>query len=152
MTDTLTIHISEYGLTAFSSQVPLDFGSVQGCKAYYAALYSYGKIHLKEVKGVAPAHFGMVIAAADGVTEVTVPIATREQEEQCGLSNCDNFFIATDEAEYHAPPGEHNIGLGVKDGIPGFYNIAEGTVIPKGKWYMPKLPETPLFKILFHNA
>lgn len=152
MTDTLTIHISEYGYAAFSAPVPLDFGAVPDCEVYYAARYSYAEIRLKRVKGVVPSHFGVVISVSKGVREITVPIATHEQEEQCGLSNCDNYFIATDESEYHAPPGEHNIGLGVKDGIPGFYNIAEGTVIPKGKWYMPKLPETALFKLLTPTA
>ena len=148
MTDTLTIHISEYGYAAFSAPVPLDFGSVQGCKAYYAALYSYGKIHLKEVKGVAPAQFGLLIAVPKGVRQITVPIATREQEEQCGLSICDNYFIATDEGEYRVPTAEHNVCLGVKNGVPGFYNVAEGTIIPKGKWYMPKLPDNAMLRIL----
>ena len=152
MTDTLTIHISEYGYAAFSAPVPLDFGAVPGCAAYYAARYSYAEIRLKRVKGVAPAQFGLLIAVPKGVRQITVPIATQEQAEQCGLSICDNFFIATDEREYCVPPGEHNIGLGVKNGVPGFYNVAEGTIIPKGKWYIPKLPETALFKILFHNA
>lgn len=152
MTDTLTIHISEYGYAAFSASVPLDFGAVPGCAAYYAARYSYTEIRLKRVKGVAPAKFGVLIAVPKGVKEITVPIATQEQAEQCGLTVCDNFFIATDEGEHLVPAGEHNVCLGVKNGIPGFYNVAEGAVIPKGKWYMPKLPETPLFKLLTPTA
>ena len=115
MTDTLTIHISEYGYAAFSASVPLDFSAVQGCAPYYASGYSYENLYMKRVKGVVPAHFGMVIVA-QGEMDVTVPIATREQAEQCGLSVCDNYFIATDGAEYHVPMGEHNIGLGVNDG------------------------------------
>ena len=149
MENTITIPISEYGYTAFSASVPLDFGAVQDCIVYYLPHYSYAELRLKRVKGVAPAKFGVLIAVPKGVRQITVPIATQEQAEQCGLTVCDNYFIATDEGEYRVPPGEHNIGLGVKDGVPGFYNIAEGTIIPKGKWYMPKLPDTPMFKILF---
>lgn len=152
MTETITIPISEYGYAAFSASVPLDFGAVPDCEVYYLPHYSYAELRLKKVKGVARAHFGVLIAVPKGVKEITVPIATHEQEEQCGLTVCDNYFIATDEGEYRVPTGEHNIGLGVKDGVPGFYNIAEGTVIPKGKWYLPKLPETALFKILMHKA
>ena len=151
MENTITIPISEHGYAAFSASVPLDFGAVPDCAAYYAARYSYAEIRLKRVKGVAPAHFGLLIAVLKGVRQITVPIATREQEEQCGLTICDNYFIATDEAEYRVPPGERNVCLGVKDGVPGFYNVAEGTVIPKGKWYIPKLPETTLFKFMVSN-
>lgn len=152
MTDTLTIHISEYGYAAFSAPVPLDFGAVPGCAAYYAARYSYAEIRLKKVEGVAPAQFGVLIAVSKGVRQITVPIATQEQAEQCGLTVCDNYFIATDEREYRVPTAERNVCLGVKDGVPGFYNVAEGTIIPKGKWYMPKLPETALFKLLTPTA
>ena len=148
MAETITMPISEYGYAAFSASVPLNFGAVQGCKALYIPHYSYAELQLKRVKGVAPAHFGVLIAVPKGVKEITVPIATQEQAEQCGLTVFDNYFIATDEGEYRVPAGERNIGLGVKDGVPGFYNIAEGAVIPQGKWYMPKLPETALFKLL----
>jgi len=148
MTDTITIPISEYGYAAFSASVPLDFGAVPDCEVYYLPHYSYAELRLKRVKSVAPAHFGVVISVSKGVRQITVPIATHEQEEQCGLTVCDNYFIATDEGGYHVPAGERNVCLGVKDGVPGFYNVAEGTVIPKGKWYMPKLPETALFKLL----
>ena len=148
MTDTITIPISEYGYAAFSASVPLDFGAVPDCEVYYLPHYSYAELRLKRVKSVAPAHFGVVISVSKGVRQITVPIATHEQEEQCGLTVCDNYFIATDEREYRVPTAEHNVCLGVKDGVPGFYNVAEGTVIPKGKWYMPKLPETALFKLL----
>lgn len=46
MAETLTIHISEHGMTAFSASVPLDFGAVPDCEAYYAAHYSYAELHL----------------------------------------------------------------------------------------------------------
>lgn len=152
MAETITIPISEYGYAAFSASVPLNFGAVPDCEVYYLPHYSYAELRLKRVKGVAPAKFGVLIAVPKGVREITVPIATQEQAEQCGLTVCDNYFIATDEREYRVSPGEHDIGLGVKNGVPGFYNIAEGTIIPKGKWYMPKLPETALFKLLTPNA
>jgi hypothetical protein len=149
MAETITIPISEYGYAAFSASVPLNFGAVPDCEVYYIPHYSYAELRLKKVKGVVPSHFGLLISVSKGVRQITVPIATQEQEEQCGLTVFDNYFIATDEGEYRVPLGEHNIGLGVKNGVPGFYNIAEGAVIPQGKWYMPKLPDTPMFKILF---
>ena len=34
MNETITIHISEYGYTAFSASVPLDFGAVPDCEVY----------------------------------------------------------------------------------------------------------------------
>lgn len=148
MENTITIPISEHGYTAFSASVPLDFGAVPDCEAYYLPHYSYAELRLKKVKGVVRAHFGVLIAVPKGVKEITVPIATHEQAEQCGLTICDNYFIATDEREYRVPPGEHNIGLGVKDGVPGFYNVAEGVTIPQGKWYMPKLPDNAMLRIL----
>ena len=151
MAETITIPISEYGYAAFSASVPLNFGAVPDCEVYYLPHYSYAELRLKRVKGIAPAHYGVLIAVPKGVREITVPVATQEQAEQCGLSNCDNFFIATDEGEYRVPTAEHDVCLGVKDGVPGFYNIAEGTVIPQGKWYMPKLPETALFKFMVNN-
>jgi len=125
MTDTITIPISEHGYAAFSASVPLDFGAVPDCEVYYLPHYSYAELRLKSVKGVAPAHYGVLIAVPKGVKEITVPIATHEQEEQCGLTICDNYFIATDEGEYRVPTAEHNVCLGVKNGVPGFYNIAE---------------------------
>lgn len=152
MENTITIPISEYGYAAFSASVPLNFGAVPDCEVYYLPHYSYAELQLKRVKGVAPAKFGVLIAVPKGVRQITVPIATQEQAEQCGLTVYDNYFIATDKGEYLVPAGEYNIGLGVKNGVPGFYNIAEGTIIPKGKWYLPKLPETALFKILMHKA
>lgn len=145
----MTIPISEYGYAAYSASVPLDFGAVQGCSAYYLPHYSYAELRLKRVKGVAPAHYGVLIAVPKGVRQITVPIATQEQAEQCGLTICDNYFIATDEGEYLVPAGERNVCLGVKNGVPGLYYVAEGVTIPRGKWYLPKLPDTPLFKILF---
>lgn len=148
MENTITIPISEHGYAAFSAPVPLDFGAVPDCEVYYLPHYSYAEVRLKKVKGVVRAHFGVLIAVPKGVREITVPVATQEQAEQCGLTVCDNFFIATDEGEYLVPAGEHNVCLGVKDGVPGFYNVAEGVTIPQGKWYMPKLPETALFKLL----
>jgi hypothetical protein len=63
MTETITIPISEYGYAAFSASVPLNFGTVQDCKAYYIPHYSYAELQLKRVKGVAPAHFGVLIAS-----------------------------------------------------------------------------------------
>ena len=108
MTETITIPISEYGYAAFSASVPLNFGAVPDCEVYYLPHYNYAELRLKKVKGVAPAHFGVVIAVPKGVRQITVPIATREQAEQCGLSNCDNYFIATDEGGYHVPAGERN--------------------------------------------
>ena len=149
MTDTITIPISEYGYAAFSASVPLNFGAVQDCKAYYIPHYSYAELRLKRVKGVAPAKFGVLIAVPKGVRQITVPIATQEQAEQCGLTIYDNYFIATDEGGYLVPAGERNVCLGVKNGVPGLYYVAEGVTIPRGKWYLPKLPEMPLFKILF---
>ena len=63
MTDTITIPISEYGYAAFSASVPLDFGAVPDCEVYYLPHYSYAELQLKRVKGVAPAHFGVLIAS-----------------------------------------------------------------------------------------
>ena len=148
MENTITIPISEHGYTAFSASVPLDFGAVQDCIAYYLPHYSYAELHLKKVKGVIPSHFGVLISVSKGVKEITVPIATQEQAEQCGLTIYDNYFIATDKGEYLVPAGERNVCLGVKDGVPGLYNVAPGVTIPQGKWYLPKLPETALFKLL----
>jgi len=62
MAETMTIPISEYGYAAFSASVPLDFGAVQDCEVYYLPHYSYAEVRLKAVKGVAPAHFGVLIA------------------------------------------------------------------------------------------
>lgn len=149
MAETITIPISEHGYAAFSASVPLNFGAVPDCKAYYADRYNYAELHLKPVKGVAPAHFGMLIAVKKGITEITVPVATPEQEAECGLTRYDNEFIPTDDAPYTAPEGEHNVALGVKNGVPGLYNVAPGVTIPQGKWYLPKLPTHALFKILF---
>jgi hypothetical protein len=86
MAETMTIPISEYGYAAFSASVPLDFGAVPDCEVYYIPHYSYAEMQLKRVKGVAPAHFGVLIAVPKGVRQITVPIATQEQAEQCGLA------------------------------------------------------------------
>ena len=63
MTETITIPISEYGYAAFSASVPLNFGAVPDCEVYYIPHYSYAELRLKRVKGVAPAHFGVLIAS-----------------------------------------------------------------------------------------
>ena len=63
----------------------MNFGSVPDCIAYYLPHYSYAEVQLKGVKGVAPAHFGVLIAVPKGVRQITVPIATQEQVEQCEL-------------------------------------------------------------------
>jgi hypothetical protein len=72
MTDTITIPISEYGYAVFSASVPLDFGAVQDCEVYYLPHYSYAELRLKSVKGVAPTHFGVLIAVPKGVREINL--------------------------------------------------------------------------------
>ena len=67
MAETITIPISEYGYAALSASVPQDFGAVQDCEVYYIPHYSYAELRLKRVKGVAPAHFGVLIAVPKGV-------------------------------------------------------------------------------------
>ena len=62
MAETMTIPISEHGYAAFSASVPLNFGAVPECEAYYLLHYSYAELRMKRVKGVAPAHFGVLIA------------------------------------------------------------------------------------------
>ena len=62
MAETITIPISEYGYAAFSASVPLNFGAVPDCEVYYLPHYSYAELRLKRVKGVAPSHFGVLIA------------------------------------------------------------------------------------------
>ena len=81
MAETITIPISEYGYAAFSASMPLDFGALHDYEVYYLPHYSYAELRLKRVKGVAPTHFGVLIAVPKGVRQITVPIANKEQAE-----------------------------------------------------------------------
>ena len=130
---TESVTVTSVGYATFSSDKSLDFTSAVNIKAYTAKI-SGSEVHFTRIYQV-PAGTGVLLWASGGATEDIPVIAS------AGL--VDNDFKV---AQYDMGRGDLNEGgqayvLGNhKDYGIGFYQPAEGFVLPKGKCYL-QIPE-----------
>ena len=126
---TESVTVTSVGYATFSSDRSLDFTSAVKIKAYTAKI-SGSEVHFTRIYQV-PAGTGVLLWASGGATE-DIPVSA-----SAGL--VDNDFRV---AQYDMGRGDLNEGgqayvLGNhKDYGIGFYQPAEGFVLPKGKCYL----------------
>lgn len=126
---TESVTVTSVGYATFSSDKSLDFTSAVKIKAYTAKI-SGSEVHFTRIYQV-PAGTGVLLWASGGATE-DIPVSA-----SAGL--VDNDFRV---AQYDMGRGDLNEGgqayvLGNhKDYGIGFYQPAEGFVLPKGKCYL----------------
>ena len=120
-----TITVSNAGFSTFSSDYTFDtFGLVKA----YAATFDYGegKINLTPISTI-PANVGVIIEAAQGT--YNVPII----QNTVSMGDITNELLVSD----GTVTGNGDIyALGKKNGVVGFYRVADGETVPAGKAYL----------------
>ncbi len=128
---TVPVTISAYGLATYASDNALNFGGVEGIKAYRAKI-SGNTITFTQVTEV-PAGEGVLLKATtgEGVRNFDIPVTTTD-----AWAADDNDFVRGTDAEVVTSDGtNYNYILSTKDGVLGFYN-ANGTFVARNRAYL----------------